>query len=470
MSEDAENEFYHTGAVCRFAPSPSGRLHLGNMRTAIVNALAARRFGGVLQLRIEDTDRARADDSRTAEIAADLEWMGIEWAGERPGVPYRQSARAGAHSAALTALRRRGRAYPCFCAPAELERARRMAVAAGRPPRYSGKCGRLSESEAARRVAAGEAHAIRFRMPEAGEIVFDDLARGATRFAAAELGDFVARRTNGDFSFFFVNAVDDSELGVTVVLRGDDHLANTPRQLALLEALEARAPRYGHLSLMTDADGGPLSKRRGAVGIGELRERGFLPSALWNYLARTAGVCRERGAFLAAAELAAAFDFGGLSRSPTRHDEGQLRHWQKLAALDLSAAECAEWLAAAGVEAALAGVIRENVVLPEDAAVWREILTGESPAPDAAATEVIRAAGGDFFRTAAGLVSADGGTEGWKGFCGRVSRATGRKGRDLYRPLRAVLTGRVDGPEMGGMFEALGAGKAKGRLEKAAER
>ena len=480
MSEDAGKELYHIGAACRFAPSPSGRLHLGNLRTAVVNALAARRLGGVLQLRIEDTDRARADDSRVAEIAADLAWMGIEWVGESPGVPFRQSARTASHSAALAGLLRRGRAYPCFCAPAELERSRRMAVSAGRPPRYSGKCGRLSATESARRVSAGEPHAIRFRMPESGEIVFEDLARGPMRFAAADLGDFVARRTNGDFSFFFVNAVDDAELGVGVVLRGDDHLANTPRQLALLSALDLPAPRYGHLSLMTDADGGPLSKRRGAAGIGELRQRGFLPSALWNYLARTAGVCRERGDFLEVDSLATAFDFGNLSRSPTRHDEGQLRHWQKMAALNLSDAECAEWLGGAdgadgaGVSSSLARVIRENVILPEDAILWRGIVEGSDANPDASAAEVIRNAGGDFFRAAAGLVSADGetdgtgGTGGWKDFCGRVSVATGRRGRDLYRPLRAALTGRVDGPEMGGLFELLGAEKAKGRLERAA--
>ena len=339
-----------------------------------------------------------------------MEWMGIEWRGEKSGVPFRQSARSERHSAALAELQKRGRAYPCFCAPAELERARRMAVSAGRPPRYSGKCGKLSAGESAKRVAAGEAHAIRFRLPETGEISFADLARGTMRFAAEDLGDFVARRANGDFSFFFVNAVDDADLGVNVVLRGDDHLANTPRQLALLAALELPAPRYGHLSLMTDSDGGPLSKRRGATGIGELRAAGFLPSALWNYLARSAGVCRERGEFLGVDELAAGFEFSHLSRSPTRHDEGQFRHWQKAAVLRLSDAECGEWL---GVAADLAGAVRENVVLPEDAAMWREILEGDAAGNfDAAALAAVREAGADFFWFGGGFDGGGGGVEG----------------------------------------------------------
>ena len=464
LAANADSSPVNGKVTVRFAPSPTGSLHLGNLRTAMVNAIAARKFGGTLQLRIEDTDRKRADDSRVAEIAADLEWMGIEWRGEKSGVPFRQSARSERHSAALAELQKRGRAYPCFCAPAELERARRMAVSAGRPPRYSGKCGKLSAGESAKRVAAGEAHAIRFRLPETGEISFADLARGTMRFAAEDLGDFVARRANGDFSFFFVNAVDDADLGVNVVLRGDDHLANTPRQLALLAALELPAPRYGHLSLMTDSDGGPLSKRRGATGAGELRAAGFLPSALWNYLARSAGVCRERGEFLGVDELAAGFEFSHLSRSPTRHDEGQFRHWQKAAVLRLSDAECGEWL---GVAADLAGAVRENVVLPEDAAMWREILEGDAAGNfDAAAREAVREAGTEFFGLAAGLTEGDG---EWKGFCARVSAATGRKGKGLYRPLRAGLTGRVDGPAMAGMFKVLGAQRAKTRLEKAGE-
>ena len=450
------------GLVFRFAPSPSGRLHLGNLRTALVNSLAARKFGGAMQLRMEDTDRARVDAARMAEIAEDLAWMGMEWVGERPGAPFCQSARGDAHLSALLELQKRGRAYPCFCAPAELERARRIAVSAGRPPRYSGKCGRLSEAEAARRVSAGESHAIRFRLPEAGEITFEDLSRGEMRFSAAELGDFVARRANGDFSFFFVNAVDDAELGVDVVLRGDDHLANTPRQLALLDALDLPPPRYGHLSLMTDWDGGPLSKRKGAAGIGELREAGYLPQALWNYLARTAGVCRERGDFLDVGALAEDFDFSHLSRSPTRHDEGQLRHWQKLAALGLSNAECGEWL---GVDSDLAGVMRENVILPADAEIWRGILEGDFAEMSAEGLDAVQAAGSDFFRSAAALTDGDG---GWKEFCARVSDATGKRGKELYRPLRAGLTGRVDGPEMAGMFRLIGANKAKKRLEKAA--
>ena len=479
MTEANRDEFYHKRPALRFAPSPTGRLHLGNLRTAAVNALAARKFGGGLQLRIEDTDRARADDSRVAGIVSDLAWMGIEWTGESSGVPFRQSSRAASHAAALEKLRATGRAYPCFCSPAELDRSRRMAVAAGRPPRYSGKCGRLSAAEGARRIATGEAHAVRFRLPETGEIAFEDLARGRMVFSASDIGDFVARRANGDFSFFFASAVDDAECGVGIVLRGDDHLANTPRQLALLAALDLPAPRYGHLSLMTDADGGPLSKRADSAAIADLRAAGFLPRALWNYLARTAGIWRERGELATAEELAAGFDFGLLSRSPTRHDEAQLRHWQKLSALSLTDSECAEWL---GESEEFAAAVRENVTLPSDAAAWRTVAglssgdvsgTGsESDAdivPDASALEAIREAGSDFFRAAAEVVSESGTGSGddWKSFAARVSAGTGRKGRGLFRPLRAALTGRVDGPQMAAMFKLMGPTLSKRRLERA---
>ncbi|HTQ35749.1 MAG TPA: tRNA glutamyl-Q(34) synthetase GluQRS, partial [Steroidobacteraceae bacterium] len=246
--------------VTRFAPSPTGELHLGNARTALFNALLAAHGGGRFLLRIEDTDAARSRPEHAAQLMHDLAWLGLSWAGE----PLHQSTRSVIYEAQLEKLTAAGLTYPCFCTPAELAVARAAQLAAGRPPRYSGRCRALAPPEARARLAAGAPATLRFKVPEQGEVAFEDLVYGPKRFACADLGDFVLRRADGSAAFFFSNAVDDALSGVTQLLRGDDHFSNTPRQLLILRALELPAPRYGHVALLTGADGAPLSKRNGA--------------------------------------------------------------------------------------------------------------------------------------------------------------------------------------------------------------
>ena len=234
----------HEPQVTRFAPSPTGYLHLGNARTALYNYLAARSGGGRFVLRVEDTDAGRSEERLLEQLLADLRWLGLEW-DEGPDVggahgPYRQSDRAEVYSAAVATLARQGNVYPCFCSQEELQLSRRAQLAAGRPPRYAGTCARLPVEEAKRRIAGGEMPATRFRVPAGRVVEFADLIHGPQRFASDDIGDFVVSRADGSAAFFLGNAVDDAAMGVTLVLRGDDHLANTPRQILILEALGSR--------------------------------------------------------------------------------------------------------------------------------------------------------------------------------------------------------------------------------------
>ena len=285
--------------VTRFAPSPTGQIHLGNARTALFNWLAARHDGGRFLLRIEDTDAAREMTGAADAIVADLRWLGLDWDGDL----LHQSQRMAAHLDAVKTLADAGRLYPCFCSDAALALARRAQEQAGQPPRYPGTCAGLSRADAKARIDAGEAYALRFRVPPARTVSFIDRAHGEQRFATDDLGDFVVTRRDGTPAFFFVNALDDAAQGVTLVLRGDDHLSNTPRQLLLLEALDHPPPEYGHLPLMLGSSGRPMSKRdglddgepdtranrAGAYAVSHLRDDGYHPLALVNYLARVAG-------------------------------------------------------------------------------------------------------------------------------------------------------------------------------------
>ena len=339
-----------TNAVAtRFAPSPTGRLHLGNARTALFSWLAARHLGGRFLIRIEDTDAERAVPGAEAALLDDLNWLGLGWDGE----PVHQSARAARHAELLAALERGGRAYPCFCTETELEMSRRTALAAGRAPRYASTCAKLTADEAAARRAAGKPASLRFRLGADVLAGFSDLVHGPHAESVEAMGDFVIRRSDGVPTFLFANAVDDAEMGVTHVLRGDDHLSNTPRQILLLHALvelgqiTSKAPSYGHLPMVLGGDGKPLSKRDGAASVHELRAAGWLPLAVANHLARL-GHSGFPEALLPLAVLAGAFDFSHLGRSPARFDLAQLEHWQRLAVAALDVAAFERWADLAG--------------------------------------------------------------------------------------------------------------------------
>lgn len=459
-------------AVTRFAPSPTGELHLGNARTALFNLLLARRTGGRFLLRIEDTDSGRSQDAYRAGLLADLRWLGLEWdAGperEDGRGPYLQSQRAAIYAEHFVLLERRGVVYPCFCSQLELDLSRRAQLAAGKPPRYAGTCRELTDAQRAHRRAQGIAPTMRFRVPAGERIVFTDLVHGPQSMRSEDIGDFVVRRADGSAAFFFSNAIDDARMGVTHVLRGEDHLANTPRQLLILAALGLPAPLYGHVALLVGADGTPLSKRHGAISVRECRERGFLPEALLNHLFRLGHSSPEHG-LLGLEAMARAFELRHLGRAPARFDEQQLRVWQKEAVHRMALPEARRWLAGvlpAGLDEAAARTFIEavlpNVVLPEDALAWAQIVFGEPPALEPAEAQLVREAGPEYFGIAARTLAEKGGD--LPAIAGAVRAATGRKGAALYMPLRVALTGRAHGPELAPLLKAMPPAKARERL------
>src|SRR6266446_2600077 len=311
--------------ITRFAPSPTGSLHLGNARTAFFCYLWARKSGGRFILRIEDTDAERSRLRFRDELMAELRWLGLDW-DEGPDIggpsaPYSQAERGEFYRTLFAQLEMNDQAYPCYCTAEELELSRKLQRMSGKPPRYAGTCRHLTSAERAEREARGLRAALRFAVPEDRIIEFTDTVHGPQRYASSDIGDFIIRRDDGTSAFFFCNAVDDSAMGVTQVLRGDDHLTNTPRQLLLLDALGMRRPGYGHVGLLVGADGAPLSKRHGSTSAQEFRERGFLPAAILNHL-----------------------------------------FW--LGSGD--SAEFVEW-------------VRHNLVLPADAAPWRAVVRGDLP-------------------------------------------------------------------------------------------
>jgi nondiscriminating glutamyl-tRNA synthetase len=461
-----------TPVKTRFAPSPTGELHLGNLRTALFSALLARREGGVFLLRIEDTDAARSRPEYMHALMEDLRWLRLDWqegpeAGG-PNGPYVQSARDHIYAEDYRRLEAAGRAYPCFCSDDALRLARKAQLAAGQPPRYPGTCARLSADEIRVRRERGLAPALRFRVPAGRRIRFEDLVRGSQVFETDTIGDFVIRRSDGTPSFFFSNAVDDAMMGVTHVLRGEDHLANTPRQMLITEALDLPVPHYGHISLILGEDGTPLSKRHGALSLRELRERGYLPAAVLNHLARL-GHSYESDALMDLDALARGFDTVRLGRAPARHDPAQLAYWQHQAVLALSDAALAEWLGAALEKAvppperpAFLRVVRDNISFPGDARDWARRLFAGPPQPDASARRAMEEAGAAFFEAALAALSPPPGD--FRDLASRVGAVTGQKGRHLFMPLRAALTGLTHGPEMKDLWPLLGTGRVTERL------
>lgn len=451
----------------RFAPSPTGRMHLGNARTALFNALLAARDGGQIVLRIEDTDAVRSRDEHMSELLEDLRWLGVEW-DEGPDVggdcgPYRQQARGALYDEYCGRLDAADRAYPCFCTAEQLAAERADALAKGQAPRYSGRCARLSAEEVERRLAAGEPASLRFRVPSGRTLDFFDLVRGEQRVATGTIGDFVIRRSDGTPAFLFANALDDALMRVTHVLRGEDHLSNTPRQLLLLEALGLKAPQYGHLPLVMDGDGKPLSKRKASTALSELRAAGWLPAAIANYLFRL-GHATDRHELLDREAMARAFDLERLGRSSAHYDEAQLAHWQHLAIAALDAESAAAW---SGVDfsrrEAFWSLVRENVTVRTDVADWSRAL-GPEPPLTGDAGDILAASSPALWRVASELHGED----NFAHVTSVLRERTGLGGRRLFKPLRAALTGRHDGPELARLWAWFSPAERAARIERAA--
>lgn len=460
----------------RFAPSPTGYIHLGNMRTALFNALIAYHNKGIFLLRIEDTDLERSDDVYIDSLMEDLLWLGLHWQeGIEVGgdqAPYRQSQRAAVYEHYYQQLIDEKRAYPCFCTDEQLAMSRKALQRAGLPPRYDGRCARLTTEEITQKQMQGLPSVLRFKIPEGIEIKFNDLVQGEKTFKADDIGDFIIRRTNGMPSFMFCNAIDDALMKVTYAMRGEDHLTNTPRQITILQALKLPQPQYGHFALINGVDGAPLSKRNGSQSIRTMREEGYWPEAVINYLARL-GHSYKSNAFMNLAELGAAFEIEDLGRSPARFDPGNLLHWQKEALKQQSNEAIWTWMGAE-VQALvpiekrdnfIAGV-RANIIFPADALYWAQLAFGRFEFNDECKT-VIKATPAGFFGNVIDTIQADG--LNYAAWLENLKLRYDVKGKALFQPLRVALMGTMHGPQMEEWIALLGSEETVIARLKAAE-
>jgi len=458
----------------RFAPSPTGHLHVGNARTALFNWLMARGSGGTFILRIEDTDLERSTPESEAAILEDLRWLGLQW-DEGPDVggphgPYRQSERLHLYRSHADSLVDAGRAYRCFCSPERLEAERQAAIASGQPPRYAGTCRQLSFDEVRSRMAGGERAVIRFRVPADRTVVFGDLVRGDVAFHTSVIGDPVLLRSDGSPAYNFAVVIDDALMQVTHVVRGEDHISNTPRQILIYEALGFTPPAFAHLALVMGPDHAPLSKRHGATSVAEFRAKGYLPEALLNYLALIGWSPGADDELLPADELARRFRIAAVGHSAGVFDEDKLawadRHYLRVAdplrivRLTLEyflrdglasnpSPEGIDYLAAV-VPMASGSVDRLDEIPSrlrflfsfEPAAALgdpgvREVLSHEG------AREVIESLARELSRTPR-LESR----EAFRAVVGVVKQQTGQKAKPLFHPIRVALTGTAGGPEL----------------------
>ena len=477
----------------RFAPSPTGALHVGNARTALFNWLLARGNDGTFILRIEDTDAERSSKQSEDSILEDLRWLGLEW-DEGPDVgggcgPYRQSERLHLYTSYANELLGGGHAYYCFCAAQKLEDDRRKDLAAGRPPKYRGTCRNISPEDARRRIDAGERPVVRFRIPEHLDVSFQDLVRGDVTFSTDVIGDPVLVRSDGRPAYNFAVVVDDALMEITHVIRGEDHISNTPRQVLLYRALGFATPKFAHLSLVLGPDHTPLSKRHGATSVAEFRERGYLPEALTNYLALIGWSPRSGGGgietdveLMPLDEMARRFALEDVGHSAGVFDPEKLawmnRHYMKASPPARVASETARFFQAKGfvkrkTDAALAyleslmpmavGSVDRLEEIPDRvaflfdydaaAALARPAVAGVLHEPGA--REVIAA-----------LPDAIAGPlldrEAFRAAANRVKEKTGQKGKALFHPIRVALTGESGGPELDLAVPAMDRGAALG--------
>lgn len=448
----------------RFCPSPTGYIHLGNARTALFNALVAVRDQGVFLLRIEDTDAERSEEQYTTQLMTDLKWLHCHWQ-EGPEIggrhePYWQSQRQDIYATYYQKLLDSGHAYDCFCSEEHLALTRKIQRSQGKPPRYPGTCRALTDAEREAKFAAGAKATLRFHMPDSVKIEFIDLVKGPQSFMSDDIGDFIIRRADGWPSFMFCNAIDDSLMDVTHAIRGEDHLTNTPRQIAILNALKMRLPNYGHISLILGQDGAPLSKRNGSRSILDLQSEGYLPLAVVNYLARL-GHYYENTAFMSFEELARSFEDKNLSKSPARFDPQQLEHWQKEAVMHADIQTLWAWLGSdikalvpAEQQDEFISLIKPNILFAQEAKHWAQILFTDELVYSSEAEQVLAAADEVLFAYAIKGIQAS--KTNFVDLQEFIKTETGIKGKALFQPLRVALTGELHGPEMGPIVALLG--------------
>ncbi len=453
----------------RFAPSPTGFLHVGNARTALFNWLFARQKNGTFVLRVEDTDIERSTAEYEKKLIDDLKWLGLDW-DEGPEIggpfgPYRQSLRLDTYSSYTQMLLEKGKAFYCFCTPEELERNRKAAVAAGKMPIYSGKCRKIPLDEALARQNKGEVAVVRLKTPNKGTISYHDLVRGLLSFNLKLIGDPILVRSNGRPSYNYAVVIDDALMKITHIIRGEDHISNTPRQILTYEALSLKSPQFAHLSMVMGQDNTRLSKRHGATAVDQFDKDGILPQALFNYLALLGWSHPKEKEILTKPELVKAFNLNHVSRSAAIFDYDKL-HWLNrqhmkvlsprekaerafpyLKAVGFIPAEISDeswtWLGEA-VEDLIEGADRFSD-LPEK---FSPIFDFNLTEMDNAAKEILKSECGrkvvTLFR--AKIVQADEfNYDIFAALVQEIKNETGCKGKDLFHPLRVALTARISG-------------------------
>ena len=469
----------------RFAPSPTGYLHVGGARTAIFNWLFARHTGGKFILRIEDTDVERSTRESELSLLNDLEWLGLDW-DEGPGKeggcgPYRQSERLDLYGVAAAALCERGLAYPCFCSEELLARKKEEAVKAGRAPHYDGTCRGLAAAEIEEKRRRNIPEVIRFAVPE-DKVVFDDIVRGSVAMDTGMVGDFIILRSNGLPTYNFAAAHDDHGMGITHVLRGEEHLSNTLRQILIYRATGAGPPVFGHVPLILAEDRSKLSKRHGATSVGELRERGYLPTAVVNYLALLGWSHPEEKEELTAGELIDAFTAERINKSAAVYDPRKLG-WMN--GVHVRSLPLDEWVSAAGPylpddirrrydtneQTEILDILRNKVEVMSDigelSKVFRDDIEYEDEALEILAAEssaeVLAA-----LREAAGEGGGEWSPENIKSIMKQAGKKAGVKGKDLFFPVRAAVTGALHGPDLSRIIAVKGKESLLRSIERAA--
>jgi len=455
----------------RFAPSPTGALHMGGVRTALFNYLYARGHHGSFILRMEDTDRARSRPEYERSIMEDLLWLGLSWdegpdkAGSSLG-PFRQSERGGLYQKFAKRLLEAGLAYPCRCTRERLAALRKEQAQRGLPPRYDGRC------RAIKSVPEGVEFSVRFRVPAGREVRFTDLLHGPRVFSAAAFGDFIIMTPTGSPAYNFAAAVDDGLMEISHVIRGDDHLPNTPLQVLVMEALGLRVPLYAHLPLVLGKDQRPLGKREGMAGVRDMREGGFLPLAVLNAAARL-GWAPGAG-LMALEEMAASFRPERLSKSPSVFDAGVLRGFNREALAAISANELGDMTGLTSmtgparererIREAVEAVRGNAVTLLDIRDLAMQLL--ERPVMDEEALRLVKAPEARAVISAL-LEGLDSGVTDYETLMKSIGERTGIRGRALYMPIRLALTGSGEGIGLRSIFSFLGPLEVAARLREA---
>lgn len=472
----------------RFAPAPTGLLHIGNARTALFNHLFAKHHHGTFILRIEDTDTERSTDIAIEHILEDLRWLGIQWeeGPDRGGPtgPYRQSQRLSLYLDYAEGLLREGKAYRCYCSPERLESLRKEQLSRGKMPRYDGRCQSLSKGEISRMESEGQQPVLRFHVKR-GSIVFEDLVHRRMNFDAEGIGDFIVLRSDGMAAYNFACVIDDHLMRITHVIRGDDHLSNTPRQILIYQALGWQPPIFAHHPLILGSDRSPLSKRHGATAVSQYRDEGFLPEALLNYLVLLGWTPPSGEEVLPMEKIIEEFSLSALSRNAPIHSRKKLEWLNSIYLREEDEEQLSElllpYLVKAGVPIhhidqnylkQISSVLKENLVVLSQVEEYLGIFFDEKFFfEDAARTVLSDPRNRETVRCALHVFESfpEITNGGWPSLLSQLEEETGRKGGNLFSPLRAGITGKRKGPELAKTIPLLGKERIIRRLKMALE-